>query len=648
MSALIRVLLSTKSIQINPGEKAEVTLTVQNFGEIVDRYKIAVDGVDPSWVSVSREEISLFPKDQDQVKISFAIPADAEAKAGHYDVRVQVISQENPTERSTAPLDLEITAHPGLEVSLQPQKQSGREGAQYTVRLRNSGNADLTVLLEAEDTEGGCAFTVTPAKVSLPAGGEATATLNLVPKGKPGKEQKSYRFTVTAKAQEIPALVKQAMGEWVQLPAKKSILPLVAAALVGLLVLIVAGVAIAKLLTRHNLPTVVVNVQTPMASPLATQPGTDVEGTRRAEERATAEAQERVAAMTATAQAKATELAHASESAKATATAIAKATAQSDADGDGLTYAQEMAKGTDPNNPDTDGDGLKDGADPDPLHPQDKTPPTVNITVSPKTPTRNDHLTFKAIASDSSGIKEVQIFVNGSVVHSCSVSPCTFTGGPYPESSKVTYSAAAFDKAGNKGITPAGTINLASVVMYDFIAKANTASWRSGAGTLPFNGSSSDHRGFVRWLSNATLENDNKYTNSKVLETHPQWVNYGYIEGRYAVPNYTAMKDDFFYAWVGLLKGASAGNVTFRVYITPSGSTPKLIASVVDTYDSKLKMIKVPLSAWRGKRISYFTLRADAGSSPSQDWAVWASASIYRGEPPTFWILPLKPIVPNP
>jgi len=647
MSALIRVLLSTKSIQINPGEKAEVTLTVQNFSEVVDRYKITVDGVDPSWISVSREELSLFPKDQDQVKISFAVPADVAAKAGHYDVRIQVISQENPTERSTAPLDLEITAHPNLEISLQPQKQSGRAGAQYTVRLRNSGNADLTVLLEAEDAEGGCAFTITPAKVSLPAGGEATAALNLVPKGKPGKEQKSYRFTVTAKAQEIPALVKQAMGEWVQLPAKKSILPLVAAALVGLLVLIVAGVAIAKLLTKRSIPTVVVNLKTPVVTapatfPMATTPAPSVNVAATQ----TAMAQKRAAAMTATAQAKATELAHASESAKATATAIAMATAQSDADNDGLTYAQEMAKGTDPNNPDTDGDGLKDGADPDPLHPQDKTPPTVSITVSPKNPTRNDHLTFTATASDSGGISKVQIIVNGAVRKTCNTSPCTYVGGPYPENSKVTYSAGAWDKAGNKGVSPAGSVNLASVAIYDFVAKASTASWRSGAGVLPFNGSSSDHRGFVKWLNNATLENNSKYT--KVLETHPQWVNYGYIRGEYPMSNYVVAKDDYFYAWVGLLKNASAGNVTFRVFIVPSGGSPLQLAAVGDNYDAKLKNIKVSLAPWRGKSITKFILKVDAGSSPSQDWAVWASAYLYRGEPPMHFVIPLKPLIPNP
>ncbi len=646
MSALIRVLLSHKSLQINPGEKAEVTLTVQNFSEIVDRYKITIDGVDPSWVSVSREELSLFPKDQDQVKISFALPAGTKAKAGHYDVRVQVISQENPTERSTAPLDLEVTAHPNLEISIQPQKQTGRDGAQYTLRLGNAGNADLTVSLEAEDVEGGCSFTITPEKVSLPAGGTATATLNLVPKGKPGKEQKSYRFTVTAKAREVPALVKKAMGEWVQLPAKKSILPYVAAGVVGLLVLIVAGVAIAKFMAgRGGVPTVVVSLPTPTSSAAtvpAVQPtatSVDTEATKAAARRT------EQAATTATAQAKATALANANASAKATATAIAKATAQSDADNDGLTYEQEMDKGTDPNNSDTDGDGLKDGVDPDPLHPQDKTPPTVKVSFSPSKPTRNDKITFTATASDNSGISKVQILVNGATVKSCPASPCVYVGGPYPENDKLAYSAEAWDKAGNKGISPAGSVNLSSVAIYDFVARASSARWRSGAGILPFNGSSADHRGFARWLNNATLENNSKY--SKVLETHPQWVNYGYIQGEYSMTNYVVGKDDYFYAWVGLLKGASAGNVTFRVYIQPVGSPSKPVTSLNDTYDGKVKNIEVNLAAWRGKKIQKFILRVDAGPSASQDWAVWSSAVIYRGKPPMFFILP-TPMFPKP
>ena len=38
-----------------------------------------------------------------------------------------------------------------------------------------------------------------------------------------------------------------------------------------------------------------------------------------------------------------------------------------DPDGDGLTNNQELALGTDPANPDTDGDGISDKFDPEPL-----------------------------------------------------------------------------------------------------------------------------------------------------------------------------------------------------------------------------------------------------------------------------------------
>ncbi len=49
-----------------------------------------------------------------------------------------------------------------------------------------------------------------------------------------------------------------------------------------------------------------------------------------------------------------------------------------DSDNDGLTNIQEFNLGTIPNNPDTDGDGIPDGLDGNPLHPEES-PPTVAI-----------------------------------------------------------------------------------------------------------------------------------------------------------------------------------------------------------------------------------------------------------------------------
>jgi len=54
-----------------------------------------------------------------------------------------------------------------------------------------------------------------------------------------------------------------------------------------------------------------------------------------------------------------------------------------DSDGDGLTDFQELLLGTDADNPDTDGDGFKDGEDPYPLDPKIPVKPTPTLGLSP-------------------------------------------------------------------------------------------------------------------------------------------------------------------------------------------------------------------------------------------------------------------------
>ena len=46
--------------------------------------------------------------------------------------------------------------------------------------------------------------------------------------------------------------------------------------------------------------------------------------------------------------------------------------ASQDMDNDGLTNLEEYAANTEPDNPDSDGDGIKDGSDSDPLTPEEK------------------------------------------------------------------------------------------------------------------------------------------------------------------------------------------------------------------------------------------------------------------------------------
>lgn len=215
MSALIRVVSSASSVVLLPGERVEVTVTIQNLAEIVDRYGIAVEGIDPSWVSLSRPELALFPKDTDQVRLTLKAPAGSVARAGRHDLRVVVTSQENPAERTTVPLELDVAALPTLELRLHPRRQSGMAEGLFVLHVANHGNTDLTVEFEATDPEEALDYGFEARRLLLAPGEERQVQLRIrLREAMLGRGARVYPFSVSACPREAPQQVQSVQGEW--------------------------------------------------------------------------------------------------------------------------------------------------------------------------------------------------------------------------------------------------------------------------------------------------------------------------------------------------------------------------------------------------------------------------------------------------
>ncbi len=168
----------------------------------------------------------------------------------------------------------------------------------------------------------------------------------------------------------------------------------------------------------------------------------------------------------------------------------------------------------------------------------------------------------------------------------------------------------------------------ADVIYYDFVKKAPEAKWYRAiapGGELTWNGADNDSRGFARHLTDAVLEDGNRY--ALVLQTHPEWKNNGNIIGVF--PGIKIPANASFRASVGFIKGATqTDGVKYYVSIVNPGGGAVLLKELAAAYDGKFDQISVDLSPYAGSTVD-FRLSVSAAGRANQDWAVWVSAAIY-------------------
>lgn len=187
-----------------------------------------------------------------------------------------------------------------------------------------------------------------------------------------------------------------------------------------------------------------------------------------------------------------------------------------------------------------------------------------------------------------------------------------------------------------------------SAVVYDFVANAPYAQWRSGAGGLPFPGASGDYRGYSSQVDNPHLEDDS-YDTGPGLLTVPQNRLNGYIQATY--PEIEIQTGDKLQTLVNCEFGATGCYATFRIdYILPN-NTQRTLWSWRESYDRRFYRANLNLNALAGQRVR-FVFMLQASGSAGGDRAIWGSPRIVRpgtGQPPAppATLTPLPPLPPT-
>lgn len=194
--------------------------------------------------------------------------------------------------------------------------------------------------------------------------------------------------------------------------------------------------------------------------------------------------------------------------------------------------------------------------------------------------------------------------------------------------SAATAQASASSRASAPTVKPMAVTAKPTVIkpgerfdLYTFAAKA---SWKSGAGALKFPGNQSDAKGFVQTREDGALSPKNTKA-KKLLLTHPQRVDNGWIEGSF--PLLQLPPKASFETVLGILHGANASDgVKVSVAVQEPGQAQRRVYRKSIT-PQRYEKVKVNLERWAGKNVT-LTFRVEAAGLSQSDFVVWVAPRI--------------------
>jgi hypothetical protein len=209
----VRVEVSPPGLSAVPGRPATVKVTVTNTGTVISGHALRALGLDPSWVTVSPERLSLFPDASGEFTITLLVPKGLPAGARTLDIEIRELTPPNSV--SHVRFELTIPAEESLEIKLDPTSVTGGRAVEVGVSLENTGNTERAVELQGADEEGAISFVFRPERPTLAPGERLVATAKLRARRRWFGSPKVRPFTVAAGPSASPTV---AFGAWAQKP----------------------------------------------------------------------------------------------------------------------------------------------------------------------------------------------------------------------------------------------------------------------------------------------------------------------------------------------------------------------------------------------------------------------------------------------
>jgi serine/threonine protein kinase len=151
------LILENAQLSIVPGNSAVTRLLLLYRGAAPAQFRLIVEGVPPSWISLAEQVIQVNPGERREVRLTVRPPRSQHSRAGRYPLTIRANNLQDPKGSAEARGTLTVAAFSQFTSELYtPSMQPGELGK---VAVNNLGNVQETFSLHLRDPHGELTFT---------------------------------------------------------------------------------------------------------------------------------------------------------------------------------------------------------------------------------------------------------------------------------------------------------------------------------------------------------------------------------------------------------------------------------------------------------------------------------------------------------
>lgn len=139
-------------LELAPGSRTIVDLTLRNTGVIPESLGVTVEGLPPTWIEYV-PTVTVAPGAQAILAIVVQVPETSESQAGTFPVVLGVRSLGRDEEVGVLLAQWTILPFMAARLAITPKRARSREQAVYTLAVTNTGNVSTQYTLSADDPD---------------------------------------------------------------------------------------------------------------------------------------------------------------------------------------------------------------------------------------------------------------------------------------------------------------------------------------------------------------------------------------------------------------------------------------------------------------------------------------------------------------